>query len=198
MRRLLIATHNKHKLREFRDVFAALPLELVSLDDAEVRVVVDETGQTFKENAVLKARGYSAASGLLTLADDSGIEVDALQGAPGVMSSRFAGPAATADERNRLLLERLQGVLPERRRARYRCVIAIAQPAGDVKTVEGTCEGQIALAPRGSGGFGYDPIFYVPEFGRTMAELPAEQKHRLSHRGIAARKAAMVLWKIVG
>jgi XTP/dITP diphosphohydrolase len=198
MRRLLIATHNKQKLREFRDVLAALPWELVSLDDAEVRLVVDETGQTFKENAVLKARGYSAASGLLTLADDSGIEVDALQGAPGVMSSRFAGPDATADKRNRLLLERLEGVLPESRRARYRCVIAIAQPAGDVTTVEGTCEGQIALAPRGSGGFGYDPIFYVPEFGRTMAELPAEQKHRFSHRGIAARKAAVVLWKIVG
>src|SRR5947208_14590491 len=123
MRRLLIATHNKHKLRELRDVFAALPLELVSLDDAEVRRVVDETGQTFYENAVLKARGYSAASGLLTLADDSGIEVEALGGAPGVLSSRFAGPDATADERNRLVLKRMQGVAQDKRGARYRCII---------------------------------------------------------------------------
>ncbi len=193
MRRLLIATHNRDKMREFREIFAHLPVELLSLDDARVEFEADETGSTFEENAILKARAYCASTGLLTLADDSGLEIDALGGEPGVMSSRFAGQDATPDERNQILLKRLQRVPAARRSARYRCVIAIAQPDAPILTVEGACEGEIALAPRGGGGFGYDPIFFLPDYGRTMAELPSEVKHRLSHRGRAARKAEQLL-----
>ena len=190
---LLIATHNPDKVREFREIFAHLPLELASLDDAQVRFEVDETGQTMRENAVLKAEQYCEATGLLTLADDSGLEIDALGGEPGVLSSRFAGPDAGAEERNRLILERMRGLPPAQRSARYRCVIAVAGPGVPVQTVEATCEGQIALEPRGNGGFGYDPIFFLPPLAETMAEVPASLKNLVSHRGKAARAAEQLL-----
>ncbi|MHB1296008.1 MAG: XTP/dITP diphosphatase [Anaerolineae bacterium] len=191
--KLLIATHNPGKKAEFARLFAGLDLELLTLDDLGVRTSIEETGRTFAENALLKARGYADATGLLTLADDSGLEVDALGGAPGVLSARYAGEHASDAERNRLLLRNLEGVPEERRGARFRCVIALAWPDGRTATAEGTVEGRVADAPRGAHGFGYDPVFYLPEQGCTMAELPPEAKNRISHRARAAEKAREIL-----
>jgi XTP/dITP diphosphohydrolase len=154
---------------------------------------VEESGTTFAENAELKALAYARASGKLTLADDSGLEIDALGGAPGVYSARFAGKEASYEERFRLLLEQLKGLPIEQRTARFRCAITLAEPSGYYQTVEGTLEGVIADAPRGHYGFGYDPIFFIPEFGKTSAELMPEQKNRISHRGRAAQLAAALL-----
>ncbi len=192
-KKLLIATRNPGKLAEYRELLAELPLELTSLDQEGIEEEVEETGESFEENAVLKARTYARASGLPTLADDSGLEVMALHGEPGVRSSRYAGPGASDADRYRLLLERLAGVPWERRQARFRCVIAIATPEGALRTVQGRVTGYIAFAPRGAHGFGYDPVFYLPRFGKTMAELPPEVKNRISHRADAARKAIPVL-----
>ncbi len=183
---LLVATHNPGKVREYARLLRDLPVRLTFLDEVGITEAVPETGATFEENAVLKARAYARRTGLLTLADDSGLEVDALGGAPGVHSARYAGPNATDMDRIRKLLDALAGVPLERRTARFRCVIAVATPEGEVITAEGTVEGYIAEAPRGSHGFGYDPIFYLPERDRTMAELPPEEKNRLSHRARAA------------
>ena len=153
----------------------------------------DETGQTYHDNARLKARAAGALTGMLALADDSGIEVDALGGAPGVHSARFGGPGLDDAGRTALLLERLRGVPPTARTARYRCVIALVWPDGRERTVEGTAEGVITLAPRGAGGFGYDPVFEDPALGRTFAELTPEEKAAVSHRGRAVRAAAALL-----
>ncbi len=184
--RLLIATRNRGKLREYRRLLEGLPLELVTLDDVDVDLDVEETGETFEANARLKAEAYARASGLPTLADDSGLEVDALGGAPGVRSARYGAPEARSDEdRYRLLLRRLEGVPEEARTARFVCVVAFADPrAGVLRTARGTCEGRIARAPRGRHGFGYDPVFLLPD-GRTMAELSPEEKNRISHRARA-------------
>lgn len=190
---LLLATTNVHKLEEFRTIFAEIPFRLLSPRDLHLDMDVEETGTTFAENAELKAIAYARASGLLSLADDSGLEIDALDGAPGVYSARFAGKAASYEERFRILLERLQGLPAERRTARFRCAITVAEPSGYYQTVEGTIEGRIADAPRGENGFGYDPIFLVPELGKTTAELPAELKNSISHRGRAAQKALTLL-----
>jgi XTP/dITP diphosphohydrolase len=191
--KLLIATHNRGKKAEYAQIMQDLDLELVTLADAGVDLVVEETGSTYAENALLKARGYAAATGLLTLADDSGLEVDALNGEPGVHSARYGGEDATDEDRYRLLLRRLEGVPEVRRTARFRCVIALVWPDGAEELVEGVCEGRIATAPAGEHGFGYDPVFYVSEYGRTMAELPPEVKNRISHRGRAAMAARDVL-----
>lgn len=193
MTKLLIATHNRGKKAEYAQIMQDLDLELVTLADAGVDLVVEETGSTYAENALLKARGYAAATGLLTLADDSGLEVDALNGEPGVHSARYGGEDATDEDRYRLLLRRLEGVPEVRRTARFRCVIALVWPDGAEELVEGVCEGRIATAPAGEHGFGYDPVFYVSEYGRTMAELPPEVKNRISHRGRAAMAARDVL-----
>jgi XTP/dITP diphosphohydrolase len=193
MRDLLVATTNLHKLEEYRAIFSDLPYRLLSLQDIRLDVDVEETGTTFAENAELKARSYAQASGLLTLADDSGLEIDALGGAPGVFSARFAGRDTSYEERFRLILERLKGLPTEQRGARFRCVIAIAEPSGSTRLVEGVIEGVIADAPRGERGFGYDPIFLVPEIGMTTAELTAEDKNRISHRGRAAQLARVLL-----
>jgi XTP/dITP diphosphohydrolase len=190
---LLLATTNVHKLEEFRTIFSEIPFKLLSLRDLHLDLDVEETGTTFAENAELKAVAYARASGLLTLADDSGLEIDALDGAPGVNSARFAGQDASYEERFRILLGRLQGLPVERWTARFRCAITVAEPAGYYQTVEGTIEGRIAEAPRGENGFGYDPIFLVPELGKTTAELPSELKNSISHRGRAAQKAATLL-----
>lgn len=192
MNSLLIATTSGHKLEEYRALLVGIPFELRSLRDAGIDEDVDETGETFEANARLKAEHYRDLSGLLTLADDSGIEVDALGGEPGVNSRRWAGDVDDA-ERNRRLLARLADVPEDQRTARYRCVIALAEPGRDTVFVTGSCEGVIAHEPRGSGGFGYDPLFYVPELGQTLGEAPAEVKNRLSHRGRAARRAREVL-----
>ncbi len=170
-----------------------IPCHLLSLTDAGIEVEVTETGATMEENASLKATTYARLSGLPTLADDSGLEVDALGGEPGVMSSRYAGENAGDAERVSLLLKNLEDVPAESRSARFRSVIAVAWPGRPVDLYTGECYGTIASEPRGASGFGYDPVFFLPEAGKTMAELSPEEKNRISHRGIAARKAAAAL-----
>jgi len=193
MRALLLATTNRHKLDEFYTIFSDLPLTLQSLREVQIDTDVEETGQTFAENAQLKARFYAQASGMLSLADDSGLEIDALGGAPGVYSARFAGRETSYEERFRLILEQMRGLTGEQRRARFRCAIALAEPHGQCRIVEGMIEGIVADSPRGIHGFGYDPIFLLPELGRTFAELTSEQKNRISHRGRAAQFARVLL-----
>ena len=194
MRALLLATTNQHKLEEYRAIFAGLPFTLLSLRDVELDTMdVEETGTTFLANAQLKALAYAQASGLLSLADDSGLEIDALGGAPGVYSARFAGVDTSYEERFRIIFEKLQGLPQEQRSARFRCVITIAEPSGYQRSVDGTIEGVITEEPRGSNGFGYDPIFLVPAFGKTTAELSPEQKNQISHRGQAGRTARALL-----
>src|SRR5450631_1055960 len=190
---LLLATTNRHKVDEFRVIFARLPFTLHSLADIQLDMDVEETGTTFLENAELKARTYAQVSGMLSLADDSGLEIDALGGAPGVYSARFMGADTSYEERFRAILEQLQGLPQKQRTARFRCVISLAEPSGYCRSVEGVIEGVIADAPRGTNGFGYDPIFLLPELGKTTAELPPEHKNRISHRGLAAEKARQLL-----
>jgi len=174
-------------------LLADLPLEVTYLDAEGITLEVEETGHTFTENAVLKATTYARASGLWTWADDSGLEVDALDGAPGVYSARYGGSGASDADRYRKLLDALTGVPWARRTARFRCVVALATPDGDMQTADGACEGIIAFGPVGSNGFGYDPVFYLPDRGLTMAQLSAEDKNETSHRGRAARAAETLL-----
>ncbi|MFQ5855763.1 MAG: XTP/dITP diphosphatase [Anaerolineae bacterium] len=193
MKKLLVATNNPGKLAEYRELFADLPIELTSPAIEGIDLDVEETGNSFEENAVLKARAFAEVSGLPTLADDSGLEVIALGGEPGLHSSRYAGPEASDADRYRKLLNKLGDVPWERRQARFRCVIAIAAPEGTLRTVEGSITGRIAFEPRGDHGFGYDPVFFLPGFEKTMAELPEKIKNEISHRADAARKAIPVL-----
>jgi XTP/dITP diphosphohydrolase len=193
MRKLLVATHNQGKIREYRDLLADLPLTVTWLDEERVSFDVDETGDTFVENATLKASTYARHTGLLTWADDSGLEVDALGGRPGVYSARFGGPGLSDRDRFQKLLLELRDVPYAHRTARFRCVVAIAVPGGPVYTVHGAVEGYIIEQPRGDFGFGYDPVFLIPEQGVTMAELPPATKNRISHRAIAALNARKVL-----
>ena len=193
MPRLLIATNNPGKVAEFRQMLDGCGWELVTPGELGIDLEVEESGQAYAENATMKAVSFAEASGLLALADDSGIEVDALDGQPGVFSARYAGVDRTDEERVEALLEELAGVPDEERTARFRCVIAIAGPEGAVELMEGTVEGRIAREPRGENGFGYDPVFLLPERGLTTAELPPEEKNAISHRGVAARKARAVL-----
>jgi len=195
--KLLVATNNPGKLAEYQALLADLPIELTYLEAEGITLQVEESGSSFRENAILKARRYAEVSGLLTLADDSGLEVDALGGEPGIRSSRYAGPGASDADRVRLLLENLRDVPWERRQARFRCVVAIATPDGQVYTAEGECSGIIAFEPRGGHGFGYDPVFYVPEFDATMAELPPEVKNRVSHRARAVQAARPLLMEML-
>jgi len=195
--KLLIATNNPGKLKEYADLLAGLPVILTTPAHEGLLLEVDESGATFAENAILKARAYAKAGGLLTLADDSGLEVDALDGAPGVRSARYAGKGASDEDRYRLLLGHLVDVPEGRRTARFRCVVAIATPEGDVHTAEGRCEGVIGFEPRGRHGFGYDPVFYLPDRGQTMAELPPEVKNQISHRARAARAALPILQQLL-
>lgn len=191
---LLIATHNAGKLAELRELLRGVPYTLVSLSEVGIELDVDETGATLEENAALKATTYAQLAGLLTLADDSGLEVDALDGAPGVHSARYAGPDATDADRIAKLLDNI-APHPQPWTARFRCVIAIAAPEGDIELHGGACEGVIISHPRGDNGFGYDPAFFMPEQNRTMAELSDTEKNTVSHRAIAARKAAQTLIK---
>jgi XTP/dITP diphosphohydrolase len=188
---LLVATSNAGKVRELSQLLSGFPLGLRLLSDFAGVEEAEETGQTFEENATIKALHYSAHTGLLTLSDDSGLVVDALGGAPGVRSARYAGREATYAERMSKLTGEIDATGDAERRARFVCVIAIADPAaGTLHTFEGTCEGRIATAPRGTGGFGYDPLFIPDGHERTFGELPAEVKHTLSHRARALRQAA--------
>lgn len=192
-RRLVLATRNPGKVREFRALLRDLPLVLLTLDDFPALPPLHEPAQTFEGNAAAKALAVARFTGTLALADDSGLEIDALGGAPGVRSATFLGPEATDDDRNAWVLERLRGVPQERRTARYRAVVAVATPEGSVRTFEGRWEGCIAAAPRGRGGFGYDPIFLLPELGKTVAELPLAEKNRRSHRARALTAARAYL-----
>lgn len=199
MGKLLIATNNPGKLREYEELLdgAALPIELTYPAQEGIDLDVVESGETFEENAVLKARAYASASGLPTLADDSGLEVDALGGAPGVRSARYAGPGTSDADRYRKLLAALDDVPPAGRSARFRCVIAVALPGGRLETAEGRCQGHIGYEPRGEHGFGYDPVFLVDGTGgKTMAELPPEVKNRISHRARAFEAAVPILKKL--
>ncbi len=193
MRKLLVATHNQGKVREYRELLVELPLEVTYLDAEGITLEVDETGTTFEENAVLKATTYAEVSGLWTWADDSGLQVDALGGAPGVYSARYAGEGATDADRYRKLLDALTGVSWDQRTARFRCTVALATPGGQVRTADGACEGIIAFGPAGENGFGYDPVFYMPEQNATMAQLPSELKNQVSHRARASQKALGLL-----
>jgi XTP/dITP diphosphohydrolase len=174
-------------------------VEITHPAEAGLRLDVEETGDTFEENARIKALAYARASGLLTLADDSGLEVDALGGAPGVHSARYAGPGADDAGRYRKLLAELADVPPKRRAARFRCVVALARPAGILSTAEGTVEGAIGFEPRGSHGFGYDPVFLVEGHGgQTLAELPPDVKNAISHRARAVQAAMPQLRRLIG
>lgn len=194
--RLLIATHNRGKLREYAELLAGLPFELLTLDEVHLQGEVEETGASFLENARLKAETYARRSGVLTLADDSGLEVDALGGEPGVHSKRYAGDRKTDAERNQYLLAKMRGVPRGQRSARFRCAIVIADPEGHTWSSEGLCEGEIAFEPRGDFGFGYDPLFILREGGMRMAELPTAEKNRLSHRARAAEGAREILQRL--
>ncbi len=196
--KLLIATGNPGKMREYADLLAGLPFELVSLRDLGITHEVDETGDTFSENAWLKASEYAVISGLLTLADDSGLEVDALSGEPGVRSARYGGDSCHSDQdRVEFLLKNMKDVPWEERGARFRCVIAIALPGGEKPTLvaqaEGFVAGMIQYQPQGDDGFGYDPVFYLPEYDKTVAQLPSDVKNRISHRAHAAKQAMEAL-----
>ncbi len=199
MAKLLIATNNPGKIREYKDLLAGLPVEITFPAQEGLSLEVDESGETFEENARLKALAYAQASGLLTLADDSGLEVDALDGAPGVHSARYAGSGADDADRYRKLLAALAEVPVGQRSARFRCVVALARPDGTIHTAEGACEGAIGFAPRGEHGFGYDPIFIVAGHGgQTMAELSPEVKNQVSHRARAVIAARAVLAQLLG
>ncbi|BAF58973.1 xanthosine triphosphate pyrophosphatase [Pelotomaculum thermopropionicum SI] len=193
MLKLVLATRNKNKIKEMIELLAPSGIEALSLDQFPRIGRIEEDGRTFRENAVKKASAVCEQTGMMALADDSGLEVDCLDGAPGVFSSRFAGEGSDDRANNEKLLELLTGVPPEQRRARFRCVIAIAAPDGFVYTAEGTCEGYIAEELRGEGGFGYDPLFYLPEFGKTLAELDLKTKNKVSHRGKALLGALDIL-----
>lgn len=192
-----MATRNPGKLREISNFLKDLPLEIISLLDFREIPDIAETGATFEENAVLKAQAVARHSGELTLADDSGLEVDYLEGAPGVYSARFAGEPASDTRNNQKLLELMKDAPPERRSARFRCVMALADPGGSYRLASGSCEGLIAPEPRGERGFGYDPLFFLPDWGRTMAELDLEVKNRISHRAQALAEVRRILEDIL-
>ncbi len=198
--RLLLATYNKGKRREWASLLEGIgrntkhPLALLLPDNIGLAIDVKETGETYTENALLKARTLAEASGLPTLADDSGLEVDALEGAPGVRSARYK--LGSDEVRYRALLKALDGVPAGQRTARFRCVAAMVLPDGREFTTEGVCEGVIALSPRGEEGFGYDPVFYLPEQDRMMAELSEDEKNQISHRARAAQAMRAVLISI--
>jgi XTP/dITP diphosphohydrolase len=193
--KLLLATNNTGKVREYKALLSGIPYKITTMAEQGISIDVEETIISFEENARLKATTLAKASGLLTLADDSGLEVAALGGEPGVLSSRYAGEGASDADRIDFLLAKLRNVPESERSARFRCVIAVAEPGGGVELYSGECSGVITMAPRGEQGFGYDPIFYVPELGKTMAQLSPEEKNRISHRARASEKARQALMK---
>lgn len=193
MTRLLLATSNKHKLDELRSLFADLPYDLISPSEIGIGIKVDESSDSYMGNARLKAVAFAASSHILSLADDSGLEIDALAGKPGVFSARYAGTNATDTDRIEYLLSCLKDVPERKRRATFKCFIAIAKPEGNVYLFSGECYGRISFKPIGENGFGYDPIFYLPKLGKTMAQLPQTEKNDLSHRSRAATKARTFL-----
>lgn len=183
-------------MREYRALLKGVPFQLITPLSIGIKTTVPETGKSFEDNACLKAETLARESHLLTLADDSGLEVDALNGEPGLMSARYAGENATDGQRIKFLLDKMKYISESKRNALFRCVIAISREGRKTLTCEGECKGYVAFEPRGKNGFGYDPIFFIPELGKTMAELPAALKNKMSHRAQAAKKARRILYRI--
>ncbi len=194
----MLATRNRGKARELQALLAGLPVGVRLLDDFPEVPILPETGETFEANAIAKASTVARLTGCIAVADDSGLVIDALGGAPGVHSATILGPAATDADRNTWVLGRLRGIPDGLRTATFRAVVAVATPDGTVRTFEGACAGRIADAPRGDEGFGYDPIFFVPAYGRTMAELPPDLKNQISHRARALEAARGYLAALAG
>jgi len=190
---VIVATRNRGKMREVREALKGLGLRIRTLSDFSNVPEIEENGRTFIENALKKARYYSKYFGKVTLADDSGLEVDRLKGLPGVYSARYAGEKASSRENNEKLLREMEGVPISRRGARFRCVIAVVSPDGKELLVDGSCRGRIGLREKGRRGFGYDPLFVLPNYGKTMAELSLEEKNRISHRGKALKKIRKII-----
>lgn len=196
MPKLLLATTNRGKIREICHLLQGVPFEVVTPKNLGINVSVNEDKPSYQENAQLKAEAYSNASGLITMADDSGLEVDALNGEPGIRSARYAGENSSDQNRIEYLLARLREIPQGKRAARFVCIIAIAVPGEKTLLCRGECHGIISFQPRGENGFGYDPIFYFPELDRTMAELTLGQKSQVSHRGKAVKEARRLLQKL--
>ena len=193
MKTVLIATKNKGKAKEFETLFSPKGIKVITLLDIENAIDVEETGSTFEENALLKANAISEIMNMPVLSDDSGLIIDALEGRPGIFSARYAGPAKDDRANYEKVLRELEGVPEEKRTARFYCAIALVGPNMEPITVSGTCEGVITLEPSGDNGFGYDPVFYVPEKQTTMANLNAEEKNKISHRANALKELEKVL-----
>lgn len=187
MKRMIFATGNENKMKEIREILGALPLEILSMKEAGVSADIVEDGKTFEENALIKARAICKLAGEMVLADDSGLEIDYLNKEPGIYSARYMGEDTSYHIKNKSLIDRLEGVPDEKRTARFVCAIAAVFPDGKELVVRGTVEGVIGYEEKGENGFGYDPIFYLPERGCTTAELPPEEKNSISHRGNALR-----------
>jgi XTP/dITP diphosphohydrolase len=194
----VLATRNLHKVAEMSALLSGLPLDILSCRDLPGVPDVVEDARTLEGNAIKKAVPVCAATGHAALADDTGLEVEFLGGAPGVLSARYAGASASYEDNNRKLLAALDGVPPPRRRAVFRCVVALAAPGLDVRTVEGRTEGRILERPRGEGGFGYDPVFLPADHERTYAEMPVDEKNLVSHRGKAIRAARVLIVELLG
>ncbi|NSW90859.1 MAG: XTP/dITP diphosphatase [Firmicutes bacterium] len=187
MKNLIVATKNKGKYQEIKEILADIPFNVISMGELNLDIDIEETGKTFEENALIKARKVCKLTGEIVIADDSGLEVDYLDGAPGIYSSRFGGENATDEEKNRKLLKMLEGVPFEKRKARFVCAIAVVYPEGKHFIVKGICDGYIGFKPEGNNGFGYDPLFYLPEYGMTTAQMEPKEKHKVSHRGKALK-----------
>lgn len=196
--KVIFATGNENKLREIRQILEGTDVEVVSMKEAGVFTDVEETGETFEENAVLKAKAIAKKSGLLTLSDDSGLEIDALNKEPGIYSSRYMGEDTSYDIKNKNLIDRLEGVPDEKRTARFVCAMAMVRPDGTYEVVRGEMEGRIGYEIAGKNGFGYDPIFFLPEYGCTSAELSPEEKNAISHRGKALRMMKDIIYRELG
>lgn len=193
MKKLVFATGNMNKLREIKEILSGMDYEILSMKEAGVDIDIVEDGTTFEENALIKARAVCAASGHLALADDSGLEVDALNKEPGIYSARYMGEDTSYDIKNQNIIDRLEGVPDEERTARFVCAMAAVFPDGTEQTFVKTMEGRIGYKIAGENGFGYDPIFYLPEYGKTSAEISPEEKNAISHRGKALRAMAEYL-----
>ena len=193
MPKLLLASANPGKIAEYRLLLSSLDYQILTLAEQGILESAIESGSSYEENARLKATTYAKLSQLITIADDSGLEVDAMDGEPGIRSARFAGKDATDADKVKILLDRLDGVPWEKRTAHFKCVIAIVTPGGQIELCYGECHGIIVFEAKGENGFGYDPIFYLPQMAKTVAELPLEIKNQISHRAQAAYKARQVL-----
>ena len=187
MKKFIVATKNKGKLKEIQEILSKFPFKVLSMSDEGIEIDIEEYGTTFEENALIKAREVHNMTGEIVMADDSGLEVDYLNGAPGVYSARFAGEQASDEEKNNKLLELLKDVPYEDRKARFVCAIAVVLSNGEEFIVKGICEGYIGFKPEGKNGFGYDPLFFMPEFNITTAQMEPDKKHEISHRGKALR-----------